>query len=265
MKRRFQDKVVWVTGASSGIGEALALGLSREGALLILSARRRDELERVRAACGDPQRVLLLPLDLAQPDSLAEAAQRAEAWQGRLDILINNAGISQRAPALEASMASVRRIMEINFFAAVALARAVTPGMADRGQGQLVLVSSVTGYVATPLRSAYAASKHALQGWFDALRAEVATAGVRVTVICPGFVRTEVSRNALVADGSAQQTMDSDTDAGLSPERFADKALRAIARQKREAYIGGAEIGAIYLKRWLPGLLAWRLPMAKPH
>ena len=265
MGTRFTDKVVWVTGASAGIGEALALALAAEGAQLILSARRQERLEAVRTRCPQPEQVLCLPLDLTDPAATEAAATEAAAWRGRVDILVNNAGVSQRGLALQTSMDTVRRIMEVDFFAAVHLARLVVPDMVRRRTGQVVVISSVTGHVATPMRSAYAAAKHALHGWFDALRAEVHADGVAVTLLCPGYVATDVSRNALREDGSAQGSMDQDTARGLAPDVFAARALDAIAARKREAYIGGREIYAIYLKRWLPGLLAARLPGAVPR
>ena len=201
----FDGKMVWLTGASSGIGEAVAYALAARGARLILSARRVEKLQAVQAACARPDRHRILPLDLADPASLAAAVPQALAHGGAIDVLINNGGISQRAQAVETDLAVDRRIMEVNYFGTIALAKAVLPSMLERGAGHIAVVSSLMGKFSTPRRSAYAASKHALHGFFDALRAEVHHAGVRVTLICPGYVRTDISRHALTADGTAQQ------------------------------------------------------------
>ncbi len=250
----FEEKIAWITGASSGIGEALAEALAERGARLVLSARREDRLRQVQAACAHPERHLVLPLDLADAGSLEAAARQALAHAGHLDVLINNGGVSQRGQAAETDLAVDRRIMEVNYFGTVALTKAVLPSMLARGGGHVVVVSSLVGLFGTPQRSAYAASKHALHGFFDALRAEVHDAGVRVTVVCPGFIRTDVSINALTADGTPHGRMDKNQQQGLAPEVCAEKILRAVERQKDEVYIAGKEKLAVYLKRFVPGL-----------
>lgn len=250
----FAGRVIWVTGASSGIGEALALALARRGGRLILSARRREELERVRAACHDGGAHQILPLDLAAADTLAGAAREALGCHGHLDIVIHNAGVSQRSLARETAVAVDRAILETNFFGTVALTKAVLPAMIERGEGHFVVITSLVGKVGTPLRSGYAASKHALHGFFDSLRAEEWRHGIRVTLACPGFVRTNVSINALTADGSAQGSMDRAQERGYAPERCAADILRAVARGKDEVLIGGREKYAVALKRFFPSL-----------
>ena len=251
----FEGKTVWVTGASSGIGEALAYALATQGARLILSARREEKLRAVQAACAHPNRHLILPLDLSDPASIATAVPQALAHGGSIDVLINNGGISQRAQAVDTNLAVDRRIMEVNYFGTIALTKAVLPSMLERGAGHIVVVSSLVGKFGTPKRSAYAASKHALHGFFDALRAEIYDAGLRVTLICPGYVRTDISRNALTADGTPYATLDAGQQHGLPPERCAAKILRAIEREKDEVFFGGKEIAAVYIKRFWPGLL----------
>ncbi|UOQ72835.1 SDR family oxidoreductase [Hymenobacter cellulosilyticus] len=251
----FSQQVVWITGASAGIGEALAREFARAGARLVLSARNMTELERVGAACA-PAPVLLLPLDLAQADTLPACAEKVLAHYGRLDVLINNGGISQRSLALETGLEVHRQLMEVNYFGTVALTKAVLPQLLSQGSGQIVVVSSLVGKFGSPYRSAYAASKHALHGFFDSLRAEIWQSGVGVTIICPGFVRTGISINALTADGSPQRTMDAATEQGLPPEELARQALRAIARRREEVYIGGRETLGVYLKRWVPSLFS---------
>ncbi len=253
---RFQDRVVWITGASSGIGEALAYAFSREGAQLILSGRREAELERVRAACAAPDRTRVLPLDLQQLDALPAKAAAAEALFGRIDILVNNGGISQRSRGAESSMVVEKAVMDTNYFGTLALTKAVLPAMLARRSGHIVVVSSLAGYLSTPMRSAYAASKHALQGWFNSLRSEVHPDGIAVTMICPGFVRTNISQNALAADGSKHGKLDNYIARGMSAETCAAKSLNAIANRKEEALIAGWEVMGVYLKRFSPWLFS---------
>jgi dehydrogenase/reductase SDR family protein 7B len=248
---RFRDKVVWVTGASSGIGEAVALAFSREGAKLILSSRNAAELERVRQACeGDGHRVV--PLDLTHPDSFPPAVAEVD----HVDILVHSGGVSQRSLAADTDLATDHAIMELNFFGTVALTKAVLPSMLARKSGHIVPISSVVGYVGTPLRSTYAASKHALHGFFDSLRAEVAKDGIAVTIVCPGYIRTNVSRNALTGNGSAFGKMDDTHERSMRPEECARRIVNAVANRKQEVVIGGLETWAVPLKRFVPRLVS---------
>ncbi len=258
---RFASQVVWITGASSGIGEALALEFAREGARLILSSRRPEELERVRAACARPDEHRVLPLDTGRVETFPAAVTAA----GHVDILINNAGVSQRALAAEADLAVERAMMEVNYFGPVALTKAVLPAMRARHAGHIVVVSSVMGYVGTPSRSTYAASKHALHGYFDSLRTEVWREGIKVTLACPGYVRTAVSANALDARGERHGKTDTTHVRGIAPERCARAIVRGVARGRAEVVVGGPEIVAIWLQRFAPWLfrrIARRLEMS---
>ncbi|MDP3856962.1 MAG: SDR family oxidoreductase [Stagnimonas sp.] len=257
-----KDKVVWITGASSGIGEAMALAAAEQGAKLVLSARRESELQRVRSACLNPQNVAVLAVDLTAFDADKTTAL-AESYFGPIDVLVNNAGISQRGTVLDTTMAVYRRIFELDFFACVALTKAVLPGMVARKRGQLVIISSVVGYVGTPLRSGYAAAKHALHGFYDALRAEVWREQVQVTLICPGFIKTNVSLNAVTADGGQHGLMDSGQLHGMEPAECARQIWAAVAAGKEEALIGSKEAIFVRLKRYLPGLLSYALKRAK--
>jgi len=249
---RFRDKTVWVTGASSGIGEAIAAAFSREGARVILSARNAAELERVRASCDEPQRHLVLPLDLTDEASIRRAAEQA----GDVDVVVHSGGVSQRSLAMETALDVERSIMDLNFFGTVALTKAVLPRMIARQSGHIVPVSSVVGYVGTPLRSAYSASKHALHGYFDSLRAEVSKDGIAITIVCPGYIRTNVSRNALTGDGSAFGRMDETHKDATTPEECARAVVDGVANRKREVHIGGKEVWAILLQRFFPALVA---------
>ncbi len=252
---RITDKVIWITGASSGIGEALAYQLNKAGNTLILSSRNEKELARVRDACDTPARVMVLPLDLGNTGMMEVKAARAVEMAGGIDILINNAGISQRSLISETSLEVYRELMDINYLGTLALTKALLPHFIARGGGHFVTVTSLMGRFGSPLRSGYCAAKHALHGFFDVLRMEHEKDGIRVTLICPGFVQTRVAYNALTGDGSSQGVNDTATQEGLPPEVFVRKMVRAIARGKHEAYIGGKEVSGIYLKRFFPRLL----------
>ena len=261
-KNSISGKVVWIIGASSGIGRATAIAFSNEGASVIVSARNEGELQQLSSELASDH--LVLPLDMTDADARLRAWDAARTWKGHVDILVANAGISQRALALETTEETLRRVMEVNFFSTVALTKLVAPSMIDRKSGQIVVATSVTGQVATPLRSGYAASKHALHGYFDALRAELHDTGVGVTLIMPGFVSTNISRAAVTADGSPLGRLEDNTADGISAEECAAGIVKATAAQKREKLIGGKEIFAVYLKRFAPGVVARIIPRAVP-
>jgi len=250
------DRVVWITGASSGIGAATARALVEAGAKVVISARRHDQLQEVRASTADPARVVALPCDVTA--SARHLALVDEAWSafGQIDVLVHAAGISQRATALETKIEVDRRIMELNYFAPVALTKAALPRFLARGQGHVVVISSVAGHVAAKGRSAYAASKHALHGFFDSLRAELHDRGVRVTLVCPGYVKTPLSESALTGSGEANAKPDPKLDRGISAESCASAIKAAIEGERSEAVVGGPEVAAIWVKRLSPWLLA---------
>ena len=249
----FQNKVIWITGASSGIGRALAIELSNQDALLIISARSKVALEVVKKSCKNPNNVWVLPLDLEVHSSFVKITATAIQIFGRIDILVNNGGISQRSLAIETNISVDKRIMEVNYTGTVALTKTILPHFIENKKGQFVVTTSMVGLIGTPLRSSYAASKHALHGFFDSLRAEVYDYNIAVTLICPGFVSTNISMNALTGDGTSQQKMDTATANGISPERFAKLMAKAIDSKKEEAYISGfKEKLGVYVKRWFP-------------
>lgn len=253
----YNNKVVWITGASSGIGEALTYAFAKAGASVAISARNEEALERVRAACVDPDKIMVVPLDVANFEHIPAMAQAVVDRFGYINVLVNNAGISQRALVKDTQLSVDQRVMDVNFIGTVAVTKAVLPTLLHQRFGQIVVISSVMGKIGTPLRSAYAASKHALHGYFECLRAEVAEEGLHVCMICPGYVNTNVTINALTGDGSPNKVKAESTAQGLSPEKFARKALKAIAAEKDEAYIGGKELITIYLQRFFPGILRW--------
>ncbi|GAB3294334.1 SDR family oxidoreductase [Pseudidiomarina andamanensis] len=253
--RYFQGKTVWLTGASSGIGLAMAQQLAEAGAHLILTSRRQDALEQVRQSLAHPERHQVLALDLSQPEQAAAMAKDTLGDQ-MIDILINNAGVSQRSLILETDMSVYRQLMEIDYFGVIALTKLVLPRMVERRAGQIVTVSSVAGKVGTKLRSGYNGAKFGVIGFMDSLRAEMAQYGLTVTSILPGFINTQVAHNSLTGDGSALGHEDPDNAGGISAEACARKSLEAIAAKKAEVVVGsGLSKLAPFLQRFFPGLV----------
>ncbi|WP_031526845.1 SDR family oxidoreductase [Dyadobacter crusticola] len=253
----FKNKVVWITGASSGIGEALAMEFARAGALLVLTSRRREELERVKKATDLPDNaVLVLPMDVTELDKAAAAARQVIDHFHRIDIMVHNAGVSQRSYIKDTDMDVYKKIMEIDFFSTVALTKAVLPFMTNQKSGHFIVISSVAGKIGTIMRSGYNAAKHALHGFYDSLRAEGYQDNIKVTTVCPGYIRTNISLNALNESGGKFGKMDSNQANGIPADECARKILNAVRKDKKEIYIGGLkEVAAIYLKRFFPSLL----------
>jgi dehydrogenase/reductase SDR family protein 7B len=253
----FSDKTIWITGASSGIGKALALELSNQNAKIILSSRKVEDLKLVKNACKNPSEVKIVVLDLENYTNLQPKVNEALAAFGKIDIIVNNGGISQRSFVKDTLITVDKRIMDINYLGTVALSKAILPHFIKNKSGHFVVTTSIVGKIGTPLRSSYAASKHALHGFFDSLRAEHYQDNITVTLVCPGFVNTNVSKNALTGNGTPQQKMDSATENGIQPERFAKLMVKAIKNKKHEVYIAGAkEKLAVFAKRFYPKLLA---------
>lgn len=265
MKHYFNNKVIWITGASSGIGEALVKELTlNTNAQIILSSRKEDLLYAVAEKAGlAANRYAVIPLDLMDYKNMPDVASKAIEQFGKIDLLINNAGLSQRSLAVETDIEVDKRLMDIDFIGTAALTKAVLPYMIRNGGGQIAVVSSLMGIFGAPMRSGYAAAKHALHGFFDALRAELYNQKILITIICPGFIQTDISINAVTGDGSQQGTMDDATMKGMPVHIFAQKMLRAIEKQQNQKAIGGKEVLAVYLKRFFPGVLAKVIRKAK--
>lgn len=257
------SKIVWITGASSGIGEALVYKYFKAGNKLIISARNRDELFRVKSNCQNSFNVHVLPFDLSETANLNDKAADALKIFGKIDLLINSGGVSQRSLALDTKLATELQIMNTNFWGTVILSKAVLPQMIENGGGQIVCISSLVGKFGTKLRSAYSASKHAIHGYFDSLRSEVYDKNIDITIICPGFIKTNVSVNALTANGESQGTMDDAQANGMTADACADEIVKAITAKKEEVYVGGRETKAVLLKRFLPGLFSKKVRKAK--
>lgn len=258
-----KNKVVWITGASSGIGEALVYAFNNLGAKLIISSRNRDELFRVKSNCKDQINVHVLSLDLEDSASLPEKANQAIRIFGKIDILINSGGIGQRALALDTDLATEQRLMNVNFWGTVILSKAILPQMLANGSGNIVCISSLVGKFGTRLRSAYSASKHALHGYFDSLRSEIDNPNIQILLACPGFIKTKISINALIKNGLPQGTMDKTQANGMLPEVCAQKIIEAIKNNKQEVYIGGKETKGVLLKRFFPKLFSKIIRKAK--
>jgi len=254
----FQNKVVWITGASSGIGEALAYAFSKQKAKLVLSSRRADELERVRASCNLPDaNVMVLPMDVSAYEQMEELTEQVIARFGVIDMLISNAGLSHWSKIKDTQLGVIKKILDTNFMGGVALTKAVLPGMLDRKQGHIVVISSILGKIVTARQSAYNASKHALQGFFDTLRLEVAADGIDVLLVCPGFVATNVAKNSLNKEGVPINKDNPMIAKGLSPDYVAIEVLKAIENKKEEIILAGRrEKAALLMKRFAPGLFS---------
>jgi dehydrogenase/reductase SDR family protein 7B len=255
-KQQLAGKVVWITGASSGLGEALAKQLAAQGAELVLSARRVDELQRVLVQLPRQAQHLIVPFDATDDGAMDTALQQAINIKGKVDWLINNAGISQRSLVEDTSAQTDRRIMEVDYFAPVALTRKLLPHLLQQGTGKVVFVSSVAGLLGTQYRASYAAAKGAIHLWANSLRAEVADRGVSVAVVFPGFVKTNVSINALTGDGSALGSMDDAQANAMSSDQFAQKLVKALLDNEEFIVIGGLkERFGVWLSRLSPELM----------
>jgi short-subunit dehydrogenase len=253
--KNLSDKVVWITGASSGIGEALAMAFSKEGAILILSSRRKEELERVKTLCRlDDKKCLVLPFDLGDTSEINKLTERVIGQFGNVDILVNSGGISQRSLVQNTSIAIDRKIMEVNFFGAVAVTKSILPYMLQQKNGHIVVVSSIAGKFGFFLRSGYSASKHALHGFFESLRAEVFRDNIKISIICPGKIKTNISLNAINEKGEKNNKPDTYTRKELTADECALQIMDAIKKDRVETFIGGKELKAIWIKRFFPKL-----------
>ncbi|MDO5443724.1 MAG: SDR family oxidoreductase [Bacteroidia bacterium] len=259
-------QTVWITGASSGIGEACAYRYAAQGCRLVLTSSSREKLERVADRCrgNGASDVRVLPYDLGEPDGIKLLSR--EAWNafGGIDILYCNAGISQRTSVDDTPLPMVRKIMEVNFFAPVALAEAILPLMVGNGGGRIAVTTSIAGRFGFPLRCGYSASKHALYGFFETLRAENHDKGISVTIVCPGRVRTNISFNALDKGGEKHGVMDPGQDGGLPADKAAKIIVRAIAKRKNEVLVGRKELIMVYIKRFFPNLCVRLARRIKP-
>ena len=250
----FAGKIWWITGASSGIGAALAEALAQAGAKLVLSGRNEGALKDVAARCAPD--ALVVPFEATDFAVIPRIVEQAWAWGGGIDGLVNNAGISQRSLAVETVFEVYQRVIGVDLLAPIALTQALLPRMVGQGRGHIVAISSVAGIVGAPLRSAYSAAKHGLIGYHDSVRAEVAQHGLKVLVVAPGSVRTNVSKNARDAGAHARGVSDAAIDNGMAPEIAAARILEALSTDARELILAdGMEAEMARLRRADPNAL----------
>lgn len=249
----YTNKVVWITGASSGIGEALAYLFAKENAKIIISARNTTELNRVKEAClSYCTDIMVLPLDLTESKNFSKLVDSVIAKYGKINLLINNGGISQRSLISETPIEIDRKIFEVNFFGTIALTKAVLPYMLKVSSGHIAVVSSIVGKFGFPQRSAYSASKHALHGFFETLSAENKNNGIKTTIIIPGRILTKISVNAITSSGKAHNEMDHGQSGAMTADQAAGKILKGLKKEKKEILIGGKDILMVYIKRFFP-------------
>jgi len=254
-KEFFRKKVAWITGASSGIGEALVKKLAAYDARLIISSNRKDELERVKNECKtDPNNIVIVPIELSLPDQVEKTAGEIPEIFGRVDFIFNIGGVSQRSLATETSIETDRKIMEINFFSGVIITKNLLPFLIQQGGGHIIAISSLAGKFGVPYRTAYSASKHAVQGYYETIRTEFHNEGIRTTVVFPGRVRTNISLEAIGPGGKPYGKMDKELARGISPEKCVSDILKGIRKNKKEIFTGGNELISVYIKRFFPGL-----------
>jgi short-subunit dehydrogenase len=262
---KFSDKTIWITGASSGIGRAVALKLAKKKVHLILSGRNEEALEEVATQCrqnGSTARVV--PFDLGNEKEVEAAAVRVLKEENKIDGLYHFGGISQRSFVHETSLDVDRKIFEVNFFGTIALTKAVLPKMIENGGGQIAVTSSIVGKFGFPYRSAYSASKHALHGFFESLRAENKKNNIRVSVIIPGRIKTNISVNALEKDGTAHGKMDEGQDKGKTANSAAKIICRKLEKERKEILVGGVDLLMVHIRRFLPRLYYYLSSRVKP-
>ena len=251
----FENNTVWITGASSGIGEACAYLFSKEKANLVLTALETDLLAKVQEKCLSlGGKCAVLPYDLSDIENIPALVEKALGFFGRVNIMYNNAGISQRAKTADTLFEVDKKIMDVNFFAPVRITKLLLPQMIENGGGTFVTTTSISGRFGFPLRSAYCSSKHALYGFFETVHAEYYNQNIRCVLVCPGRVKTNISFYALEKDGSPHGKMDAGQAGGISVEKAAEKIVKAIRRQKPEVLVGSKELLMVYLKRFIPAL-----------
>lgn len=250
----FNSKIIWITGASSGIGEALVKSFAEAGANLIISSRRKHELERVKQESAHPEKIEILPLDLEESGKAEDWVK--EAWQkfGGIDILINNGGIGQFGSVIDTKSAVERKIFEINYFGTIALTKAVLPMMINQGKGRIIAIASIAAKFGQPNLAAYSASKAALLLYFESLKEELHGTPLVVQVVSPGFINTQVTMNSLNAEGHALRKNSPAQENGMPADAFAKKLLNVAQSNRFHSYIGNKELLAVPLHTLWPKL-----------
>lgn len=251
----FTNKIIWITGASSGIGAELALQLAQKKARLILTARSLDKLTNIRQQClAYTQDCEILIADLSMPDANEKVAGEAIKCFGKIDIVILNAGVTQRSLATETSLSVYRSLMEINFFSPLIITKKLLPLFQQQASGQIVVVSSMAGLMGFPRRTGYAAAKHALMGFFETLQTENNIPGLAITIVSPGRINTPISLSALTYEGKAWGRADAGQLKGIPVAQCAAKILEAVARKKKHVTIARGERLLWWIRWYLPAL-----------
>ena len=251
----FNNKTIWITGASSGIGKALAIEWSSYKTNLILSGRNIEKLNEVKTICEEKGAdCMVIPLDLTDSNAIEGAVKKADESGLSIDILVNNGGISQRSWAKETPVTVDRTVMETNFFGAITLTKKVLPQMIRNKSGHIVVISSVVGKFGFPLRTAYSASKHALQGYFDSLRAELNSENINITMVSPGRIYTDISINAINHEGKKHGIMDPGQAKGIPADKCARKIILAVKKNKKDILVAKGETLMVYIRKFLPFL-----------
>lgn len=261
----YSGKTIWITGASSGIGQAVAIELSKAGAHLILSGRNEEALAETASGCNENgSTTRLVPFDLTNESQIISAVESVLSDGPVPDCLYQFGGVSQRSFAQDTPVSIDRKIFEVNFFGTVALTKALLPAMIANGGGHIAVTSSIVGKFGFPWRSAYSASKHALHGFYESLRAECKSNNIRISVIVPGRIRTSISINALDNQGRSHGKMDAGQATGMSAEKGAEKICRHLQKESKEIIVGGREIIMVYIRRFIPPLYYYLSTKVKP-
>lgn len=261
----FTGKVIWITGASSGIGEAMAVEWAVYRPVLVLSGRNTAKLEAVKRICEGKGSVChVVPVDLTREDTISSAVATVFSLVPAVDVLVNNGGISQRSYSAETPMEVDRTLFETNFFGAVSLTKKVLPSMISRKSGHIVVISSIVGKFGFPLRTAYSASKHALQGYFESLRAELKTSNIRITIVSPGRIHTAISLNAIDKNGEQHGVMDEAQQKGMPADKCARKIIAAVKNNRKDILIGRKELLMFYIRKYIPCLYHNMVSKIKP-
>ena len=250
----WENKQVWVIGASSGIGQGLAIAINQLGGFVVLSSRSSSSLEDTQRKLRYPEKSGIIALDLTKDESIAQAIAQYETQFKKIDILIHSGGISQRSLALETTLASTELILKSNFLGQIPITQFAAKKMIEQQNGKIVVVTSFTGKWGFYLRSSYAASKHALHGYYDSLRMEIEKEGIQIHLVTPGFIATDISKNALDATGQSTGEMDNNQQQGISASLCAQQILQGIDKEKTEFGVGGKELKALWIHQYFPSL-----------
>ena len=254
-EKYFNGKIAWITGGSSGIGEALVKTFAKYGATVIASSNDAAGLERVKNECSENEKnIHCVPFDLTDSSAIESVVCEQIKKFGKIDFLINIGGVSQRSTITETPLWLDRKVFEINYFGTIAVIKAILPYMINQKSGHILATSSISGRFGFPLRSAYSASKQALHGFIETLYLENKKNNIRASVIIPGRVITSISIHALTSSGKEHGKLDDGQAKGITPEKAALQIIKGIKRNKREILVGSGELMMLHIRRYFPWL-----------